>query len=50
MAGNDRILWLNKEHVEEVLLHKDLEEITIIYQSDHRKQIWTSRRMKYTCQ
>ena len=34
---NDGILWLNEKHKEEGLYHKNLQEITIKYHSDHRK-------------
>ena len=37
VADNDGILWLNEKHIEEGLDHKNLQEITIKYYSDHRK-------------
>ena len=37
IADNDGILWLNEKHIEEGLDHKNLQEITIKYHSDHRK-------------
>ena len=37
IVDNDRILWLNDKHIEEGLDHKNLQEITIKYHSDHRK-------------
>ena len=37
IADNDRILWLNKKHIEEGLDHKNLREITTKYHSDYRK-------------
>ena len=34
---NNRILWLNEKYIEEGLDHKNLREIRIKYDSDHRK-------------
>ena len=31
-------MWLNAKHIEEGLDHKNVQEITIKYLSDHRKQ------------
>ena len=39
-ADNYEILWLNEKHIEEGLGHKNLQEITIKYHSDHRKHIY----------
>ena len=35
-----------QKHIEERLDYKRLQEITMNYHSDHRKQIWNSRRTK----
>ena len=37
IVDNYGILWLNENHIEEVLDHKNLREITTKYHSDHRK-------------
>ena len=37
IVDNSGILWLNENHIEEGLDHKDLQEITIEYHSDHGK-------------
>ena len=37
IIDNDGILWSNEKHLEEGLDHKDLQEITTKYHSDHRK-------------
>ena len=37
IIDNDGILWLNDKHIEEGLDHKILREITIKYNSNHRK-------------
>ena len=37
MVDNDGTLWLNEKHIEEGLDHKNVQEITIKYHSDHRK-------------
>ena len=37
IADNDRILWLVEKYIEERLDHKNLQEITTKYHSDHRK-------------
>ena len=34
---NDWILWLNEKYIEKGLDHKNLQEIRIKYDSDHRK-------------
>ena len=36
IADNDGILWLNEKCIEEWLDHKNLQEITIKYYSNHR--------------
>ena len=39
IVDNDGILWLNEKYIEEELEeHKNLREITIKYNSDHRKR------------
>ena len=38
-VDNDGILWWNEKHVEEGLDHKKLREITIKYDSNHRKHM-----------
>ena len=51
IVDNDGILWLNGKHIEEELDHKNVQETTIKYLSDHRKQRHkTSRRTKETSQ
>ena len=37
IVDNDKILWLNEKHTEEELGHKNLQEITIKYNSNYRK-------------
>ena len=37
IVNNDGILWLNEKHIEEGLDHKNLQEITTKYNSNHRK-------------
>ena len=37
IVDNDGILWFDEKHIEEGLGHKNLQEITIKYHSDHRK-------------
>ena len=37
IVGNDEILWLNEEHIEERLDHKNLRGFTIKYNSNYRK-------------
>ena len=37
MEDNEEILWLNEKNIKEVLDLKNLREITITYNSDHRK-------------
>ena len=38
IVDNDKILWLNQKHTEEELGHKNLQEITIKYNSNYRKR------------
>ena len=40
----------HQKHIEERLDYKRLQESTMNYHSDHRKQIWNSRRTKKTVQ
>ena len=37
IVDNDGVIWLNEKHREEGLDHKNLQEITTKYHSDHRK-------------
>ena len=47
IVDNDGILCLNEKHIEERLDHKDLREITVKYDSDHRKQKYEYRYFIY---
>ena len=40
IVDRDGILWLNEKHIEEGLDHKNLQEITAKYNSNHRKHIY----------
>ena len=37
IVDNDEVLWLNEKHIKEGFDHKNLQEITTKYHSDHRK-------------